>query len=135
MQISTFTDLLHAAHQQPQPQRLLFVFAEAGLPSESTPEQQQRYQSRQGGALTPIMCVDKLPADIPSFNHLVEESLQLGKPWDIVFVASLSGHQGVAPTPQDADKPLQQMVESINGGLIKNFLPFDRQGELVRFTS
>ena len=37
LNISTFDDLLRAARQQPQPQRLLFVFAGAELPENSTP--------------------------------------------------------------------------------------------------
>ena len=38
MKISSFEDLLQAARQQPEPQRLLFVFADAELPADdSTP--------------------------------------------------------------------------------------------------
>jgi len=40
---SCFDDFLEAARQQPNPQRLLFVFAAAELPDKSTPEQQQRF--------------------------------------------------------------------------------------------
>jgi hypothetical protein len=37
MNISTFGDLLHAAKEQADPQRLLFVFAQAGVPDDATP--------------------------------------------------------------------------------------------------
>lgn len=47
MDISSFDDLLRAAQQQPEPQRLLFVFASADLPDHSTPEQRARFQAGQ----------------------------------------------------------------------------------------
>jgi hypothetical protein len=37
MNISSFDDLLRAAREQSEPQRLLFVFANAVLPDDSTP--------------------------------------------------------------------------------------------------
>jgi hypothetical protein len=57
--ISSFDDLLCAARAQTEPQRLLFVFTKVTLPDDSTPEQQARFQTGEGGALEPLMCVDK----------------------------------------------------------------------------
>ena len=131
MDITNYADLLKAAHVQPELQRLLFVFAEAELPGEHTAEQKEKFHARSGGALTPIMCVDKLPQEAPDFAGLVEQSRQMGKDWDIVFVASLAGSAIMAPTSQDADKPLQSMIESIRTGSLKNYLTFNRQGDLV----
>ena len=51
VEISNFDDLLRAARAQPQPQRLLFVFAGAELPDDSTPEQRAAFESGEGGAL------------------------------------------------------------------------------------
>jgi len=65
--ISSFADLLREARQQPEPQRLLFVFAGAALPDDSTPEQRRRYAAGAGGALVPLMCVDKAPDELRSF--------------------------------------------------------------------
>ena len=90
--------VLRAAQQQPEPQRLLFVFAGAVLPDDSTPEQRARFEARQGGALTPLMSVDKTPEELGTFAALVEESRQFGRDWAIVFVASLPGRDGRAPT-------------------------------------
>jgi hypothetical protein len=59
--ISSFDDLLCAARAQPEPQRLLFVFADAVLPDDSSPEQRARFEAGQGGALVPLMFVDKTP--------------------------------------------------------------------------
>lgn len=131
MGIESFEDLLRAAREQPEPQRLLFVFAGAELPAHSTAEQRARYRAGQGGALVPLMCVDKAAGELRSFAALVEESRQFGHDWAIVFVASLSGRDGRAPTSGEADRTLQGMVESIKAGSIGSFLPFDRRGEPV----
>ncbi|CDS53277.1 FIG00933811: hypothetical protein [Polaromonas sp. CG9_12] len=74
MDISTFDDLLQAARAQPDPQRLLFVFAGVELPDDATPAQRERFEAGQGGALVPLMCVDKRPDELASFAALVEEA-------------------------------------------------------------
>ena len=129
MNISSFDDLLRAAREQPEPQRLLFVFADAALPDDSTPEQRARFQAGQGGALTPLMSVDKRPEELDTFAALVEESRQFGHDWAIVFVAGLSGRAGRAPTSEEADQSLQRMIEAIKTGAFGSFMPFDRQGQ------
>lgn len=131
MNISSFDDLLEAARQQAEPQRLLFVFAGADLPEDSTLAQRERFLAGEGGALVPIMCVDKTPEELLSFADLVEESRQFGKDWSIVFAAALSGGGGVAPSSEAAEKPLQNMVEAIKAGSLGTFIPFDRQGHPV----
>lgn len=131
MNISSFDDLLLAARQQPQPQRLLFVFAGAELPEDSTPEQRADFQAGKGGALVPLMCVDKTPEELRSFAELAQESRQFGQEWQMVFVAAMSGADGVAPTSESAELPLQRMVESIKVGTFGTFIPFDRQGHPV----
>ncbi len=132
MNISSFDDLLSAARQQPEPQRLLFVFASAELPEDSTPEQSARFEAGQGGALVPLMCVDKTPEEIVSFTALADEARQFGQPWALVFVAGMSGSGGRAPSSQDANAPLQRMVEDVKRGALDSYLPFDVQGLPVR---
>jgi hypothetical protein len=129
--ISNFDDLLRAARQQPEPQRLLFVFANAVLPDDSTPEQRARFEAGEGGALAPLMAVDKTPEELGTFAALVEESRQFGPDWAVVFVASLPGRAGRPPTGKEADQSLQRMIESIKAGSIGSFLPFNRRGEPV----
>ena len=131
MNISSFDDLLRAAREQPEPQRLLFVFAQAILPDDSTPEQRARFEAGEGGALAPLMAVDKTPDDLDTFAALVEESRQFGSDWAVVFIASLPGRAGRPPTSQEADQPLQRMIESIKAGSIGSYLPFDLRGEPV----
>ena len=133
MNISSFDDLLRAAREQSEPQRLLFVFANAVLPDDSAPEQRARFEAGQGGALAPLMSVDKIPEELSTFAALVEESRQFGSDWAIVFVASLSGRDGRAPTSEEADRSLQRMIESIKTGSFGSFIPFDRQGQPMRF--
>ena len=133
MNISSFEDLLRAARQQPEPQRLLFVFADADLPDDSTPEQRARFQAGQGGALIPLMSVDKTPDELDTFAALVEESRQFGHDWAVVFVAGLSGRGGRAPTSAEADQSLQRMIEAIKTGAFGAFMPFDRQGQPILF--
>ena len=129
--ISSFDDLLRAARSQPEPQRLLFVFAEAGLPDDSTPEQRAGFEAGAGGSLTPVISVDKTPEELSTFAALAEESRQFGREWAIVFVAGLTGRGGRAPSSEEAGRPLQRMIESIKAGSFGSFMPFDRQGEAI----
>lgn len=133
MSISSFDSLLRAASEQSEPQRLLFVFASAGLPGDATAEQRARFEGGEGGTLTALMCVDKLPAEMASFSALLAESRQFEQPWDIVFVAAMSGSKGLSPTSAQAAAPLQRMVESIRSGRVDGFIPYDVQGQPVQF--
>ena len=134
MTISSFDDLLRAAREQNEPQRLLFVFATAGVPDDATPEQRVRFKAGQGGTLTPLMCVDKLPRELASFEALREESRHVDQAWDIVFVAALSGSGTTSPTSDEAAAPLQRMVDAIKSGSIGGLGPFDARGQPVQFS-
>ena len=93
-----------------------------------------RASKPEGGALAPLMSVDKTPDELGSFAALVEESRQFGQEWAVVFVAGLPGRNGRAPTSKEADQPLEQMIASIKAGLLGAYLPFDRQGRPVLFS-
>ncbi|MEP7328479.1 MAG: ribonucleotide reductase subunit alpha [Betaproteobacteria bacterium] len=129
MSISSFDDLLREARQQAEPQRLLFVFAGAELPADSTAEQRSRFEAGLGGALVPLMCVDKSLDELSTFAALTDESRQFDQKWVMVFVAGLTGRGGQPPTSKDAEAPLQSMVDSIKAGSISAFLAFDRNGQ------
>ena len=133
MTITSFDDLLRAATEQPEPQRLLFVFATAGVDADATAEQKARFEAGQGGTLTPLMCVDKLPGELASFDGLLEESRAFDQAWDMVFVAALPGQGGASPTSEQAEAPLQRMVDAIKSGSIGGFVPFDAKGQPVQF--
>ena len=99
-----------------------------------SPEQRAQFEAGGGGALTPLMTVDKIPSEINTFAQLVEESCQHASDWAIVFVASLPGRHGVAPTAREADQSLQRMIESVKTGSFGAFIPFGRDGEPVLFS-
>ena len=131
--ISGFDDLLDAARRQPDPQRLLFVFAGVELPDDATPSQRQRFADGAGGALVPLMCVDKALDELETFAELVEESRASGPDWAIVFVAALGSRGERLPTSAEAEAPLQRMVDAIRAGSHGSYIPFDRAGRPVVF--
>ena len=131
--ISHFQQLLDAAREQPDPQRLLFVFAAAELPDDATAAQRQRFSAGQGGTLAPLMCVDKAPAELPSFDALRRESQQAGPPWQVVFAAGLGGRNGQPPTAPQIDVALEAMVEAVRTGSFGRFAAYDRNGNLLEF--
>ncbi len=133
MMLSDFDGLLRAALQQAEPQRLLFVFVRAELPESPSSDQHARHAAGEGGTLAPVLCVDKAPQDIASFAALAAESANTGLAWDLVFVASLDGRAGVAPSSDEAAQPLRLMVNAINDGQVSRFAAFDRAGEPVQF--
>lgn len=134
MQLTDFADFLAAARAQPDAQRLLFVFAVAELPQAHTPGQARRFEEGRGGALAPVMCVDKGVDELDGFAALAEESRATGQPWDMVFVAALAAEQGVAPQPAGVDRGLRMMVDAVHRGAIERFLAFDPAGGVVRFS-
>lgn len=132
MEIASFDDLLQAARQQQEPQRLLFVFTRAGLPDDPSPAQRAAFAAGRGGALLPLMFTSKSPDEIASFAALAEESRGVAPDWTIVFAGALPGRDGKAPTPEHADEALARMVEAIKEGAFGTLIPFDRNGDPVR---
>lgn len=133
MMLSNFDELLRAAGQQAEPQRLLFVFVRAGLPESPTRDQHQRHALGEGGTLTPVLCVDKAPHEIASFSALASESGNAGLGWDLVFVAAMESRAGTPPSSDEAAQPLRLMVNAINDGQISRFAAFDREGDPIQF--
>ena len=123
MTITDYASLIASARRQQQPQRLLFTFTRA----EAEP-------GGQGQSLTPVLCADKLPDELDSFDALLEESTRMPAHWDVVFVAGRAGSGGQPPAPQQCEAPLRAMVRAIEEGRIDNLLAFDRSGDLLRFS-
>jgi hypothetical protein len=131
---SPFEQLLQAAALQPEPQRLLFVFAGAELPAEATPEQRERFHAGLGGTLTPLACVDKGVDELTTFDALVDESRYASPPWQAVFVAGLSGQAGRSPSSALVDSALQAMVKNVRAGRFGAYLALSVKGERLTFS-
>ncbi len=128
--IKLFKDLLKMSLEQEQPQRLLFLFAKADA---QNPKKSKKHQR---GTITPVMCVDKLPEELTTFAELVKEADSIEKNWNFVFIASLSGEQGMTPTSDDAEPFLNKMthdVESGNG--VGRYVVFDRDENPIELES
>ncbi len=127
-EVTNFASLLSAAEQQPEPQRLLFVFLQATEVSQPSDDEGQR------GLLKAIMCVDKNLPDLTTFADLVEESKAMGEPWEIALVTSLSGNNGQYPDANTTEQALNMRVKTVeSGGNLSNYLAFDNQGGLLHF--
>jgi hypothetical protein len=132
MEISHFNDLLAAARQQPDAQRLLLVFAAASLPADASAEQRARFAAGESGELAPLMCVDKDPAELKDFAALQAEASAIDPDWALVFAAALSGTGRQAPASAQVEAALTRMVEAVKSGHVDGLIPFDRQGEAVQ---
>lgn len=120
--IDNFSDLLKFANEQDEAQRLLFLFVKSNVSRKS------RKRDDKNGTLDAVMCVDKLPEEIPSFKALVEEADSISKDWDMVFTAGLSGEAGKPPTTEEAEPYLNQMTNDLASGQnIDRYLVFDRK--------
>ena len=130
---SHFDQLLRAAAAEPEPQRLLFVFATAELPQDATQAQRQCFESGAGGTLEPVMCVDKGLDDLTSFEELIAESSEAGLPWHVAFAAGLSGRNGQPPSAEQVEDALQKMVTQVRSGMIEGLLALDASGNALHF--
>ena len=132
--ITDYESLLEAAQQQDEPQRLLFVFLKVSLPKDHEGNEKSTFNSGQGGALQPVMCVDKTLEELDGFSELVKESEKMEQEWQIVLIASLCGRNGVMPDSDEAEHSLKMMVETVQqGGDLSKFMAFDKGGEPVQF--
>ncbi|GAA0859245.1 ribonucleotide reductase subunit alpha [Aliiglaciecola litoralis] len=128
--LSNFSTLLEMANEQPDPQRLLFLFASAKTTKKS------RKQDDKKGTIEPTMVVDKLPEEISNFSALVSEADCVNKNWDFVFIASLGGELKKAPSSEDAEPYLNKMTDDImTGSNIMQYVVFDRDENPIELTA
>lgn len=129
-----FDRLLRAAAVQPEPQRLLLLFAQAELPDDATPEQRARYEAGAGGAVVPLACVDRDPGELTTFEALVAESREACPPWQVLLVAALAGTGGKPPAPPTVDAALEAMVDNVRAGRLGGYMALDPAGNPLQFT-
>ena len=126
--------MLEADRQQLEPQRFLFVFLDAVLPEEHTPEEAFLFSQGQGGQLQPVMNLTKGLDELTTFENLAAEIAQQEQDWQVVLVACVSGEKGKEPTAEEVAGPLQVLEHTIRmGGDISAYTAFDRDGEHIQF--
>jgi hypothetical protein len=126
--------MLASARQQPEPQRFLFVFLDAVLPEEHTPEEAFLFSQGQGGELQPVMNLTRGLDELTTFKNLAADIAQKEQGWQIVLVACVSGENSKEPTAEEVAGPLQVLEHAIRmGGDISAYTAFDRDGEQVQF--
>ncbi|MEI7444545.1 MAG: ribonucleotide reductase subunit alpha [Burkholderiales bacterium] len=135
IRLTRFDDLLTAARAQPTRQRLLLVFATIGLPDDATDRQRESFAAGRGGALTPVMCVDKAPEELESFEALSQEAAKTGRDWSVVFVAALAGQVDAAPTPAQIDEAMNRVIDSIGHGRMQGLMVFDKAGRPLQLAA
>lgn len=130
MPLENFDDLVRAAREQPRTQRLLFVFTAAVLPDAPTAAQRAAFEAGEGGALEPLMCVDKAPDELADFAALVEQAnvfaQQTSRDWRFVFAAAMDATDAAA-----TEAALDRLVSAVREGRLAGLLPLDRDGRVV----
>lgn len=104
------------------------------MPKDHKGEEESNFLAGQGGALQPVMCVDKALEELSNFSDLVEESEQMDQAWDLVLVAILSGSNSVLPDSDSAEAALKKMVETVqHGGDLSKYMAFAKNGDPIQF--
>jgi hypothetical protein len=133
--ISHFDDLLQAARAEPLPQRLLLVFAGAELPDDADAEQRARFEAGEGGALVPLMCVDKRPEEVVSFADLCTEADAMHSGWRVVLAGAMSSLPGESVNDKAVDAAFERLLGLIKAGQMDQVLAqtvaFTRDGAAV----
>lgn len=117
------------AKEMEDAQRLLFLFAKGtNMLGEGT-------SSYESGTIEAVMCVDKSPEELTTFEDLVNEADQYTKKWNFIFTTALSGQKGQSPSDQEVDAALTKMSNIFNSGEdLSRFVVWDRQEQSVVIT-
>lgn len=117
--------MVDAAEAQDQPQRLLIMLAKSEVESDDI-------DTGTSGTITPVICVDKTPDEITTFEDFVAEADSINADWDMMFIAGLSGENNEMPTPEEADPVLNKMVNDLMSGQdLSRYLVLDRAEQPV----
>ncbi len=113
---------------------MLFVFLNAVLPEEHTPEEAFLFEQGMGGQVLPVMRLSKTLDELTTFEALADEAAQQGQDWEVFVVACVSGENGKAPTAEEVDGPLQVLEHTIRiGGNTSAYTAFGQDGYHVQF--
>lgn len=129
MEITDYNSLLTVARMQLEPQHFLFVFLKKSLPEDHESHEEFRFQAGLGGALTPVMTLNKPLNELSNFTDLVNESKTQNRQWDLVTIAVLSGQGSVMPSDKEALAQLEIMMKTVeSGGDLSKYMTFDKHG-------
>ncbi len=125
MMSSSFKKMIQAAEAQDQPQRLLIMLAKSEVETDDKEE-------GMSGTISPVICVDKTPDEITTFEDFVSEADKINPDWDMLFIAGLTGENNQMPTTEEADPVLNKMVNDLMSGQdLSNYLVLDRNEDPV----
>ncbi len=135
MEITDYDSLLAVARMQLEPQHFLFVFLKKSLPEDHKGDEEFRFNAGLGGALTPVMTLNKPLNELSNFEDLVKESKQQNRQWDLVSVAVLPGRGSIMPSVKEALAQLEIMMKTVeSGGDLSKYMTFDKSGIPVIFS-
>lgn len=117
--------MIDTAEVQNQPQRLLIMLAKSEIEDNDK-------EKGMSGTITPVICVDKTPEEITTFQDFITEADSINSDWDMMFIAALTGKNNEMPTPEEADPILNKMVNDLTSGQdLSRYLVLDRNEDPV----
>lgn len=140
--LESFDDLIRAAREQDVRQRFILVFVRAVLPESPQAHEVAGFRAGQGGALVPVMYVDKGEHELSDFQSLAQEAEHVTQTlvtggdsnWDLVIVGALGGTAVDEPPEADVRKAMHGVLEALRtGDSLSHLIAFDREGHPVRF--
>lgn len=134
LMLVSFDEFLTIARQEPEPMRLLLVFARNEHASAPAGAHVEEAGVERLDNLTPAAIVDKDPVHLKDYSTLAAEAQQMVGHWDVMFVAALFGQDGQPITMADVDEGGEKMVQAIRKGATKDFLTFDAQGQPIQLS-
>jgi hypothetical protein len=122
-----FDLFLNLAREKGVPQRLYLVFAEKEF---ATEDEVLTGQASAGSfTIRPVMYTDKPLSKISNFVEMLDESLQNGQHWDIVYVTA-GEDRGI--TAEFVEDRLEHMVKRIEEGEVDLLVAFTQMGDVYR---
>ena len=122
-----FDLFLNLAREKETPQRLYLVFAEKEFATEDEIATGQALASN--FTIRPVMYTDKPLSKLTNFVEMLDESLQNGQAWDIVYVTA-GEDKGL--TAEFVEDRLEHMVKRIEEGEADLFVAFTQMGDVYR---
>ncbi len=120
-----FEQLVRATMAQPEPQRLLFLLAR-------TEQSNKKHKSIARGTISPVICVDKQPSELSTFDAFIKEADGVNASWDMILIAGMDGENGQPPSSEEAEPLLNKMANDlVEGQDLSRYFIIDREGNQV----